>query len=187
MLASSSPRRLELLAQLGIAPDQVLSPEIDETPQREELPRPYAIRMANAKLDAAVQLAGSDSLLLAADTVVALGRRILPKTETEAEARRCLCLLSGRRHTVLTAVALHAPGAVRSLRVVESVVALSRLTDRQIDGLIDAGDWQGKAGGYAIQGRIAGFVRFLSGSHSGVVGLPLFETAQLLRGRGWLD
>ncbi|MCQ8279359.1 Maf family nucleotide pyrophosphatase [Acetobacteraceae bacterium KSS8] len=187
VLASSSPRRLALLDQIGIAPDSVLSPDIDETPRREELPRPYAIRMAAAKLAAAAPRAGDDALVLAADTVVALGRRILPKTETEPEARRCLALLSGRRHSVLTALALRAPDGSISSRVVESVVALSRLTDRQIDRLIEAGDWRGKAGGYAIQGHMAGFVRFLSGSHSNVVGLPLFETAQLLRGRGWLD
>ncbi len=187
VLASSSPRRLALLEQIGIAPDAVLSPDIDEMPRREELPRPYAIRMAEAKLAAAAPRAGEDALVLAADTVVALGRRILPKTETEAEARRCLSLLAGRRHSVLTALALRAPDGSTSTRVVESVVALSRLTDRQIDRLIGAGDWQGKAGGYAIQGHMAAFVRFLSGSHSNVVGLPLFETAQLLRGRGWLD
>ena len=123
---------------------------------------------------------------LAADTAVALGRRILPKAEDEACARRCLSLLSGRRHTVLTAVALHLPDGSRSGRIVESVVGLSRLTDRQLDALIAAGDWHGKAGGYALQGHIAAFVRHLSGSYSNVVGLPLFETAQLLRGRGWL-
>ncbi len=187
ILASSSPRRRDLLAQIGIAADAILSPDIDETPGRDELPRPYVTRIALAKLDAAHTLPGSDGLLLAADTVVALGRRILPKAEDEATARRCLSLLSGRRHTVMTAVALRGADGGRSLRVVESVVGLARLTERQIDRLIDAGDWHGKAGGYAIQGRIAAHVRFLSGSHSNVIGLPLFETAQLLRGRGWLE
>ena len=131
-------------------------------------------------------MAPGPGLLLAADTAVALGRRILPKAEDEGSARRCLALLSGRRHTVLTAVVLRLPDGSRSSRIVESVVGLSRLTERQVDSLIRAGDWHGKAGGYALQGHMAAFVRFLSGSHSNVVGLPLFETAQLLRGRGWL-
>ncbi len=125
-------------------------------------------------------------LVLAADTVVAAGRRILPKAETEAEAQRCLTLLSGRRHRVLTAVVLVTPDGRRSERVVTSVVGFSRLTAPQLAAYLAGGEWQGKAGGYAIQGTAAAFVRFLSGSYSNVVGLPLFETAQLLRGAGWL-
>jgi len=192
-LASSSSRRLDLLGQIGVVPDGILRPDIDETPRTGELPRPYVTRLAAAKAEAARALvpqpqdgAAADWLALAADTCVALGRRILPKAEDEATARRCLSLLSGRRHTVLTAIVLAAPSGAPSLRVVESVVAFSRLTERQIDALVAAGDWEGKAGGYAIQGQAAGFIRFLSGSHSNVVGLPLFETAQLLRGRAWL-
>ncbi len=185
-LASASPRRRELLAQIGIVPDAVLTPDIDETPVRDELPRQYVIRLAQAKADAAVAVAPGPGLLLAADTAVALGRRILPKALDAETARRCLLLLSGRRHTVLTAIVLLAEDRTRTLRVVESVVAFSRLTPAQLDRLIEAGDWDGKAGGYALQGHAAAFVRFLSGSHSGVVGLPLFETAQLLRGRGWM-
>ena len=185
-LASASPRRRELLAQIGIVPDAVLTPDIDETPVRDELPRQYVIRLAQAKADAAAALAPGPGLLLAADTAVALGRRILPKALDVETARRCLLLLSGRRHTVLTAIVLLAEDRTRTLRVVESVVAFSRLTPAQLDRLIEAGDWDGKAGGYALQGHAAAFVRFLSGSHSGVVGLPLFETAQLLRGRGWM-
>jgi septum formation protein len=125
-------------------------------------------------------------VVLAADTVVAVGRRILPKAETEADARHCLALLSGRRHNVLTAVVLLTPEARRSERLVATTVAFARLTAPQIEAYLASGEWQGKAGGYAIQGSAAAFIRFLSGSYSNVVGLPLFETAQLLRGAGWL-
>jgi len=182
VLASASPRRLDLLAQIGIVPDRVVSPEIDETPARAELPRACALRLARAKADA---VAAPGCLVLAADTIVAAGRRILPKAETEAEARRCLTLLSGRRHSVLTAVVLATPEGRRSERLVTSVVGFARLTAPQLDAYLAGGEWQGKAGGYAIQDRAAAFVRFLSGSYSNVVGLPLFETAQLLRGAGW--
>ena len=183
VLASASPRRLDLLAQIGIVPDRVLAPDIDETPAQDETPRIYAQRLARAKA-AAVDAPGC--LVLAADTVVAAGRRILPKAETETDARRCLALLSGRRHRVMTAVVLAAPDRRPTERLVTSIVAFARLTTPQIDAYLASGEWQGKAGGYAIQGRAASFVRFLSGSYSNVVGLPLFETAQLLRGAGWL-
>jgi len=182
VLASASPRRLALLAQIGIVPDRIISPDIDETPLSDELPRDYARRLARAKADA---VAATDAFVLAADTVVAAGRRILPKAETEAEARRCLALLSGRRHRVITAVVLRSPDARRGERIVQSVVAFARLTSRQIDDYLASEEWRGKAGGYAVQGRAAAFVAFLSGSYSNVVGLPLFETAQLLRGVGW--
>lgn len=182
VLASSSPRRLMLLAQLGITPARVASPDIDETPRRDELPRPYAQRMARAKA-AAVSEPGC--FVLAGDTVVAVGRRILPKAETEAEARSCLALLSGRRHRVLTSIALTAPDGRVLERLSESIVTLNRLTKQQSEAYIATREWHGKAGGYAINGIAAGFVRALSGSYSGVVGLPLFETAQLLRGCGW--
>ncbi len=182
VLASASPRRLDLLAQLGIAPSAVVMTDIDETPLPAETPRLCARRLAHAKADAA---ACPDALVLAADTVVALGRRILPKAETPEQARACLALLSGRRHRVLTAVVLAAPGGGRTERLAESVVAFARLEPAQVAAYLDGNEWEGKAGGYAIQGRAAGFVRFLSGSYSNVVGLPLFETAQLLRGAGW--
>jgi septum formation protein len=182
VLASASPRRLALLAQIGIIPDRVVSPDIDETPLRDEAPREHALRLAYAKADA-VETGGCH--VLAADTVVAVGRRIQPKAETEADARRCLALLSGRRHRVITAAVLRGPDGRLGERVVQSVVGFARLNERQIDAYLASGEWHDKAGGYAIQGRAATFVRFLSGSYSNVVGLPLFETAQLLRGRGW--
>jgi septum formation protein len=182
VLASASPRRLALLAQIGIVPDRVVSPDMDETPLRDESPRDHAQRLARAKAD---MVADPDCYLLAADTVVAVGRRIQPKAETEMQARRCLALLSGRRHRVVTAVVLRGPDGRRGQRLVQSVVGFARLTERQITAYLASDEWRGKAGGYAIQGSAATFVRFLSGSYSNVVGLPLFETAQLLRGLGW--
>ena len=184
VLASASPRRLALLAQIGLRPDAVIPAEIDESPRPDESPRLCAVRLARAKAEA-VAARAPDALILAADTLVAAGRRILPKAETEAEARACLGLLSGRRHRVLTALALRTPEGRISQRLVTSIVTFARLPPAQIDALIAAGDWRGKAGGYAIQGAAAASIRFLSGSHSAVVGLPLFETAQLLRGQGW--
>lgn len=182
VLASASPRRLALLAQIGIVPDRVVSTDIDETPLRDEAPRDHAQRLARAKAGA---VADPECYVLAADTVVAVGRRIQPKAETEAQARRCLALLSGRRHRVITAVVLRGPDGRRGDRLVQSIVGFARLTERQIAAYLATEEWRGKAGGYAIQGRAATFIRFLSGSYSNVVGLPLFETAQLLRGRGW--
>ena len=180
ILASASPRRLALLAQIGVVPDRIIATDIDETPLREEAPRGLAVRLARAKAEAGRH---GGAATLAADTVVAAGRRVLPKAETAAQARACLALLSGRRHRVLTAVVLVGPDGRRSERLVESVVAFARLTEPQIAAYLESGEWSGKAGGYAIQGAAAGFIRFLSGSYSNVVGLPLFETAQLLRGR----
>lgn len=176
-----------LLQQIGIVPDQVVSPDIDETPARDELPRLYTIRMARAK---AAAVRSPDHLVLAADTVVAAGRRILPKAESAAQVRACLTLLSGRRHRVMTAVVLSSPetGTIAARiteRLVDSIVTFNRLTDDQIERYVATGEGEGKAGGYAINGQAASFIRFLSGSHSAVVGLPLFETAQLLRGQGW--
>ena len=182
ILASSSPRRLMLLKQIGIVPGQVVSPDIDETPARDENPRLYAERMARAK---AAAVPSANCLVLAADTVVAAGRRILPKAEDAAQVRACLTLLSGRRHRVLTAIVLAAPDGRITERVVESAVTFNRLTDAQIDRYVATREGEGKAGGYAINGHAASFIRFLSGSYSAVVGLPLFETAQLLRGHGW--
>jgi septum formation protein len=176
VLASASPRRRELLAQIGIIPERIVAPDVDETPQRHELPRDYVRRIARSKAAAVTGI-----VVLAADTAVVAGRRILPKTETEAEARACLAILSGRRHRVLTAVVVAETSAPIRERLVESVVTFTRLTEADIDLYLASGEWRGKAGGYAIQGEAARFIRFLSGSYSGVVGLPLFETAQLLR------
>jgi septum formation protein len=184
-LASASLRRLSLLARIGVVPDQVLATEIDETPLKAELPHLLAARLAAAKAHAAAALAPS-ALVLAADTVVGVGRRILPKAATEAEARRCLDLLSGRRHHVYTGVALCTPDGRLRTRLVDTIVTFQRLTEQQIAHYLAGGEWQGKAGGYAIQGHAEVFVRFLAGSHSNVIGLPLFETAQLLRGIGYL-
>ncbi|CAH2599691.1 dTTP/UTP pyrophosphatase [Rhodovastum atsumiense] len=170
------------MAQIGVTPDTIAPTDIDETPRPRELPRAVAQRLAHAKADAA---ATPDTYVLAADTVVACGRRVLPKPETEAEARACLDLLSGRRHRVITGVVLLGPDGRRGERLVTSIVAFARLTDPQKRAYLDSGEWQGKAGGYAIQGRAAAHISFLSGSHSNVVGLPLFETAQLLRGLGY--
>jgi len=182
VLASASPRRLALLAQIGLTPDRVVPSDIDETPLLREGPRAHAMRLARAKADA---VEAPNCFVLAADTVVGAGRRILPKAETEAQARECLMVLSGRRHRVTTAVALRAPDGRLAERLVESVVTFARLTPAQVQAYLDGDEWRGKAGGYAIQGQAASFIRFLSGSYSNVVGLPLFETAQLLRGCGW--
>lgn len=160
-------------------PDQVVATAIDETALPRELPRAHALRLARAKADAGAAL-HPDARVLAADTVVALGRRILPKAETEQQARTCLGLLAGRRHRVYTGICLIAPGRPARLRLGTSIVTFKRLTPAELDAYIASGEWQGKAGGYAIQGRAAAFTRFLSGSHSNVVGLPLYETAQLL-------
>jgi septum formation protein len=182
ILASSSPRRLMLLKQIGIVPDQVVSPDIDEVPLRDELPRPYAARMARTK---AAAVGSFDHLVLAADTVVSAGRRILPKAETASQVRQCLLLLSGRRHRVMTAIVLSAPDGRLTERLVESTVTFNRLTGEQIERYLATREGEGKAGGYAINGQAAGLIRFLSGSYSAVVGLPLFETSQLLRSHGW--
>jgi len=182
ILASASPRRLELLARLGVVPDAVVPAAIDETPRRGELPPAYAARVAAEK---AAAVAAPASLVLAADTVVAAGRRILPKAETEADARAALTLLSGRRHRVHSAVTLiDAAGRARH-RLSTSIVAFKRLSDEELAAYLAAGEWRGKAGGYAIQGRAEALVRFLAGSHSGVMGLPLYETRALLRAAGY--
>jgi len=182
VLASASPRRLALLAQIGIVPGEVLPADIDETPLAGETPRNLAKRLAKAKAEAAAALR-PDAAILAADTVVACGRRILPKAETVSQAKSCLALLSGRRHTVYGGICLLLPGAKISLRLSETAIAFKRLTADEIDAYLASGEWDGKAGGYAVQGRAAMFVRFLSGSYSNVVGLDLFVAAQLLQGR----
>lgn len=184
ILASASPRRLELLRQIGIEPAAIVPAAVEERVLPREPPRAYAIRLAEAKAHA-VAVSHPDAYVLGADTVVACGRRILPKALDEATARRCLALLSGRRHRVLGGICVIAPGGRRVRRLVSSVVALARLEPREVDAYIAAGEWHDKAGGYAIQGRAAAFVRYLSGSYSNVVGLPLHETAALLRGLGY--
>jgi septum formation protein len=180
ILASASPRRHQLLAQIGIVPDLVRDPAVDETPLPGEMARALALRLARAK---AVHEPGA--FVLAADTVVAAGRRILGKPADAAEARLFLTLLSGRRHRVHTAVVVMAPDGRRGERQSESIVTFARLGASDLDAYLASGEWQGRAGGYAIQGRAAAFVRHLQGSYSGVVGLPLWETASLLRGLGF--
>ena len=182
ILASASPRRRELIARLGIAPARIGGADIDETPRKSELPRDYAQRMAREKAQAA---ADDAAFVLAGDTVVACGRRILPKAEDEATARRCLELLSGRRHRVLSAVALRAPDGALRERLSETQVRFKRLSTEEIDAYLAGGEWHGKAGGYAIQGAAEGLIAWIQGSHSGVVGLPLFETRALLKAAGF--
>ena len=184
VLASASPRRLELLRQVGLMPDCIDPADIDEIPHRGELPPEHAMRLAVEKAQAVIPR-HPGAYLLAADTVVACGRRILPKTEDEASARDCLELLSGRRHRVHGAIALVSPDGRLMTRRVESQVAFKRLSEVEIGAYLRTGEWQGKAGGYAIQGRAAALIRWVSGSYSNVVGLPLFETVQLLAGRGY--
>ncbi|MFQ3623850.1 MAG: Maf family nucleotide pyrophosphatase [Acetobacteraceae bacterium] len=183
ILASSSPRRLDLLRQIGLEPSAVVPADIDETPRAKELPGRLARRLARAKAERVAAL-HPNALVLGADCVVAAGRRILPKAETEQEARACLDLLSGKRHRVHAAICAIAPDGRRAERLVVTVVQFKRLTAAEIAGYLASGEWRGKAGGYAIQGCAARFVRFLSGSYSAVVGLPLAETAAVLAGLG---
>ncbi len=184
VLASASPRRLELLRQIGLSPDAVDPAAIDEMPRQGELPAKLAQRLAEEKARL-VANRHPNSFVLAADTVVACGRRVLPKADTESEARRCLELLSGRRHRVWGGIAAAAPGRRVLSRVTDTVVAFNRLTEPEIESYLASGEWKDKAGGYAIQGRAAVFVRYISGSYSNVVGLPIFETVMLLRGLGF--
>ena len=182
ILASASPRRRELLARLGVEPARVVHADIDETPLKAELPRDYAARMAREKALAAADRSGH---VLAGDTVVAVGRRILPKAEDEATARTCLEVLSGRRHRVLSAIALLAPDGTLRERLSETQVRFKRLSGEEIRAYLAGGEWHGKAGGYAIQGSAEGLIAWIGGSHSGVVGLPLFETRALLKAAGF--
>ena len=185
VLASSSPRRLALLRQIGIEPDRILAPEVDEAPLPKELPRAHALRLAEAKARAALVRLAEPAFVLAADTVVACGRRILPKAESREVASACLALLSGRRHRVLGGICVVAPGGAVRCRLVTTIVRLKRLTAAETEGYLRSGEWRGKAGGYAIQGRAARFVPAINGSYSNVVGLPLAETVALLEGLGW--
>jgi len=183
VLASASPRRLELLGRLGIKPARVVATDIDESPLRGERPRAHAVRLAAEKARAASHSA-PDAIILAGDTVVGAGARILPKAEDEATARECLTLLSGRRHRVFSAIAVVTPDGRMREALSETIVRFKRLSEQELEDYLAAGEWCGKAGGYAIQGSAEGFCDWLSGSHSGVVGLPLFETRRLLRAAG---
>ncbi|OYU70750.1 MAG: septum formation protein Maf [Alphaproteobacteria bacterium PA2] len=184
VLASASPRRLDLLAQIGVQPDLVAAADLDETPLRDETPRLLALRLAKAKASA-VAANQADSYVLAADTVVAVGRRILPKAETEDEVRQCLTLMSGRAHKVLTGVCVIAPDGRSAARLSETRLHMKRLTSQEIEAYVASGEGLGKAGGYGIQGRAGAFIMALEGSYTGVVGLPVYETANLLTGLGY--
>ena len=182
ILGSGSPRRKELLAQIGVVADDIRPPDIDETPHKNELPRPYCARMAREKVQAVTADVGD--VVLCADTTVALGRRIMGKPADAGEAAQFLLAMSGRRHRVITAVGLRRGDRVWARRV-ETQVRFKRLSDAEIAGYLASGEWRGKAGGYAIQGLGAAFVPAINGSYSNVVGLPLAETAGLLDGAGW--
>jgi septum formation protein len=190
VLASGSPRRLSLLNQAGIEPDSLRPADVDETPRKGELPRVCATRLARAKAEAALQSIRLDdelrgAYILAADTVVAVGRRILPKAELVDEAAQCLRLLSGRNHRVYTSICLVTPKEAFRQRLIETRVRFKRLSSEDIDGYISSGEWRGKAGGYAVQGIAGSFVVKLVGSYTSVVGLPLYESVALLEGEGF--
>jgi septum formation protein len=190
VLASGSPRRLALINQVGIEPEALRPADIDETPKRGELPRACANRLARAKADAALEMVRLDdelkgAYILAADTVVAVGRRILPKAELLDEAAQCLRLLSGRNHRVHSAVCLVTPNEAFRQRLVETRVRFKRLSDEDIEAYLASGEWRGKAGGYAVQGIAGSFVVKIVGSYTNVVGLPLYETTTLLAGEGY--
>jgi MAF protein len=182
VLASASPRRRELIERLGLTPDAIAAADIDETPAAREVPRDYARRMAREK---ALAVAIDDAFVLAGDTVVSCGRRILPKAEDEATARACLTLLSGRRHRVFSAITLRAPDGTLRERLSETIVRFKPLSHEEMEAYIAGGEWDGKAGGYAIQGSAEGLIAWISGTHSGVIGLPLFETRALLKSAGF--
>lgn len=183
VLASTSPRRRDLLTRIGALPDRIAAPEVDEDVRPGELPRPYVLRVAMAKAHAVARAA--DEIVLAGDTTIAVGRRILGKPEDEADLRRMLGLLSGRRHHCLSAVCVIDMAGKARTRVSDTIVTFKRLSHAEIDWYVASGEGMGKAGGYAIQGKAEAFVRFLSGSHSGVVGLPVFETRALLEASGY--
>ncbi|MGQ2943695.1 MAG: Maf family protein [Blastomonas fulva] len=186
ILASASPRRQQLLARIGVTADAIVPADIDEAPIKAELPRVYARRMAAQKAQV-VASQHPDSAVLSGDTVVAVGRRILPKAESEAEARMCLELVSGRRHMVLSAVTLMLPDGRSLHRLSESAVIFKRLHADEVDAYIASGEWQGKAGGYAIQGSAEALIRSMAGSYSGIMGLPLYETRSMLVTAGLLS
>lgn len=198
VLASASPRRMALLDRIGLTPDLLNPADVDETPGRRESPRRLSLRLAEekalkAKAAPQVRALTGKVYVLAADTVVGLGRRVLPKAETYQEAKDCLSLLSGRAHWVYSSVCLIAPDGSKSIRCVETKVRFKRLSREDLESYLRSEEWKGKAGGYAIQGRAEAFVRYVSGSYSGVVGLPLNETVDLLMGakypvqKRWMD
>ncbi|MBX9815272.1 MAG: Maf family protein [Sphingomonas sp.] len=182
ILASTSPRRRDLLARLGVVPDRIAAPDIDESPAKGELPRAYALRLAEAKARAVPRAPGD--IVVAGDTTIALGRRILPPAETEAVQRDLLALLSGRRHHCLAAVCVIDGAGTARLRLADTVLSFKRLSAAEIDAYVASGEGLGKAGGYAIQGRAEALIKRIAGSHSGVIGLPLYETRALLRAAG---
>lgn len=184
ILASASPRRVALLAQAGLVPDEIVPAEIDETPGKAELPRALAARLSAAKARHVAQ-AHPGAFVLGADTVVARGRLLLPKAETRDEAARCLDLLSGRRHRVITGVTLITPDGKTRQRLAETVVNFKSLTPAEKQAYLAAGEWAGKAGGYAIQGLAESYIKSVNGSYSNVVGLPLYDTIALLNGAGY--
>lgn len=184
ILASASPRRLDLLKQVGISPDQVIPADIDETPQKGELPKDLAVRLATGKARKIAE-AHPDSFTLAADTVVACGRKLLDKSETEDQARSYLHALSGRRHKIYGGISIIAPGGKTVSRIVETVVQFKKLSPQEIESYLSSGEWKGKAGGYGIQGLAAAYIKYLSGSYSNVVGLSLYDTIQILEGLGF--
>jgi septum formation protein len=188
ILASASPRRRDLLGQIGLRPDAIIEPNIDETPKKAELPRALSLRLAEAKARAVAHQRGVNAppaFILAADTVVGCGRRVLPKAEDVAQARACLTLLSGRRHQVHSSFALISPDGRRVLRCVSSRVQFKRLTQQEIETYLASGEWHGKAGGYAIQGLAAALISHIEGSYSAIVGLPLHEVANSLQSLGY--
>lgn len=185
ILASASPRRVQLLEQVGIKPDEILPADIDETPLKGELPRDLAKRLAVGKAQAVAEQ-HKDAYILAADTVVGCGRRILDKAEDEVYARKCLETLSGRRHHVYGGITLITPKGEAITRLVDTIVQLKRLSSSEIDQYIESGEWEGKAGGYAIQGQAAAYIKFIRGSYSNVVGLSLYDTIGILKGSGYI-
>lgn len=185
VLASASPRRRELLAQMGVVPDAIEAPDIDEMSRREELPGQHALRLAVEKARACAERRTEPAFILSGDTVVGVGRRILPKAESPEEVEQCLRLMEGRAHQVWTCVALLRPDGSVAVRNVRTRLQMRPLSAEDITAYASSGEGIGKAGGYGIQGRAGAFIRGLSGSYTGVVGLPLYETAQLLRGAGW--
>ncbi|MFN7055860.1 Maf family protein [Hyphomonas sp.] len=181
ILASASPRRRDLLAAIGLPPDEIIPTDIDETPRKDEVPAALALRLSQEKAAACT----AEGFVLAADTVVGVGRRILPKAETRGEAESCLRLMSGRAHQVITGVCVRAPDGRTASRAVMTRVRMKRLSEREIADYLASGEWQGKAGGYGIQGRAGVFILSLNGSYTGVVGLPVYETKALLDGLGY--
>ena len=186
ILASASPRRSELLARIGIVPDEIIPADIDETPAKAELPKPYALRLATEKAQAVFK-DHKQSYILAADTVVAVGRRILEKPADEAQARNFLDLMSGRSHRVYTGVCVIAPGGKTANRAVETRLKMKRLSETEIKAYLASGEWQGKAGGYGIQGLAGAYIAHITGSYTNVVGLPVYETRNMLIGAGYLN